>query len=80
MFREQFPLHNAIGKPWDLQLAKWSPVGHSLVVVNNFNLYYIEDVNDLNNTVQITYTGGHGFYNGIPDWVYEGNYFSSNNF
>jgi len=73
--REQFTLHNENGKPLDLQLVKWSPVGHSLVVVNHYNLYYIKNITDLTNIVQLTTTGDFELYNGIPDWVYEGTCF-----
>jgi len=73
--REQFTLQNRdSASPWDLQLAKWSPVGHSLAVVDHNNIYYIKDVNNLTSTVQLTFTGGSELYNGIPDWVYERKY------
>lgn len=62
------------GNPWDLQLVKWSPIGHSLAIVDHNNIYYIQDVNNLTSTVQLTFTGGSELYNGIPDWVYEGEY------
>jgi len=73
--REQFTLQNRDSvSPWDLQLVKWSPVGHSLAIVDHNNIYYIQDVNNLTSTVQLTFTGGSELYNGIPDWVYEGKY------
>ncbi|VVC29748.1 Hypothetical protein CINCED_3A012805 [Cinara cedri] len=65
------------GKPWDLQLAKWSPVGHNLAVVDHYNIYYLQNITDLIR-VKLTSTGGTEFYNGIPDWVYEEEIFSSN--
>ncbi|CAI6356937.1 unnamed protein product [Macrosiphum euphorbiae] len=76
---EQFTLQNRDSvSPWDLQLVKWSPVGHSLAIVDHNNIYYIQDVNNLTSTVQLTFTGGSELYNGIPDWVYEEEIFSSN--
>ncbi|KAJ8320131.1 hypothetical protein KUTeg_001718 [Tegillarca granosa] len=53
----------------------WSPTGHSLVFVQNNNLYYLEDY-DYHNTKkqakQITFDGAQGeIFNGIPDWIYE---------
>lgn len=71
-FRKQSTLKNSNGKPWNLQLAKWSPVGHSLAIVDHYNLYYIQTVTDLRSVVQLTTTGDFEIYNGIPDWVYEG--------
>ncbi|XP_022174012.1 venom dipeptidyl peptidase 4 isoform X2 [Myzus persicae] len=76
---EQFTLTDEnSGNPWDLQLVKWSPIGHSLAIVDHNNIYYIQDVNNLTSTVQLTFTGGSELYNGIPDWVYEEEIFSSN--
>jgi len=75
VYREQFTLQNQNSvKPWDLQLAKWSPVGHSLAIVDHYNIYYIQDINNLTSIVQLTFTGSSELYNGIPDWVYEGKY------
>lgn len=75
LFREQFTLEDQDSiSPWDLQLAKWSPDGHNLAIVVRNNIYYIQDINNLTRTVQLTYTGGSELYNGIPDWVYEGKY------
>jgi len=76
---EQFTLQNQnSANAWDLQLAKWSPIDHSLVIVDHNNVYYIQDINNLTSTVQLTFTGGSELYNGIPDWVYEEEIFSSN--
>lgn len=76
--REQFTLQNQdSANPWDLQLVKWSPVGHSLAIVNHNNVYYIPDITNLTSTIQLSFTGGSELYNGIPDWVYEGKYIVS---
>lgn len=80
LFRKQFTLQNGNGKSWELQLAKWSPVGHSLVVVDHNDLFYIGDIENMkkpNSVLEITQTGRRGVYNGIPDWVYEGKYIYS---
>ncbi|KAE9544117.1 hypothetical protein AGLY_001806 [Aphis glycines] len=76
---EQFTLQNQdSANPWDLQLVKWSPVGHSLAIVNHNNVYYIPDITNLTSTIQLSFTGGSELYNGIPDWVYEEEIISSN--
>lgn len=55
-------------------IAKWSPTDSSLVIVDNYNIYYIPTVAKPNNVKQITFNGSEDFYNGIPDWVYTGKY------
>jgi len=52
-----------------IQLVRWSPQGHSLAFVFSNNLYY--RAND--GTIQkLTDDGSPGIFNGIADWVYEG--------
>lgn len=56
-----------------LLLASWGPVGNALIFNYNRNLYYKPSV--LEKEVQIT---DDEYFNGIPDWVYEEEVFSSN--
>lgn len=57
-----------------LQYATWGPVGNSVVFVSRNNIFYRANVSQ-KNVVAITSDGALGHvYNGIPDWVYEGNY------
>ncbi|XP_014205083.1 venom dipeptidyl peptidase 4 isoform X2 [Copidosoma floridanum] len=61
-----------------LQLAVWAPQGNGLVYVFQSNIYYRPQA-ELPNNYQITTNGAFGkIYNGIPDWVYEEEVFSSN--
>uniref|UniRef100_A0A0B6ZW87 Uncharacterized protein n=1 Tax=Arion vulgaris TaxID=1028688 RepID=A0A0B6ZW87_9EUPU len=53
-----------------MQYVAWSPTEHSLIVVQNNNIFYKADVNA--EYVQLTTSGVPGLiYNGLPDWVYE---------
>jgi len=58
----------------DVQLAVWSPKGHSLAVVYRNDLYYVADVDKQGDkAVKLTHDGREGVvFNGIPDWLYEG--------
>lgn len=59
----------------ECQLAKWSPVGRSLVAVVQNDLYYIQDVSVRGQAKRLTTTGKPGLiFNGVPDWLYEGKY------
>lgn len=61
-----------------LQLALWAPHGHALVYVFHSNIYYRPQA-EIPNDYQITFDGAFGtVYNGVPDWVYEEEVFSSN--
>ncbi|KAK3082641.1 hypothetical protein FSP39_001205, partial [Pinctada imbricata] len=56
------------------QYVGWAPVGHSLVYVQENNIYYITSPGHGTNIkpTQITSDGEQGrILNGIPDWVYE---------
>ncbi|XP_044742595.1 venom dipeptidyl peptidase 4 isoform X2 [Chrysoperla carnea] len=67
------------GKEKEFQLALWVPKNERLVFVSNNNIFYVPDVDRLRDYIQITNTGQPGvFYNGITDWVYEEEVFSSN--
>lgn len=55
-----------------LQLATWAPHGNALIYVYQNNIYYRPQA-EVANDYQITDTGVFGsIYNGVPDWVYEG--------
>ncbi|XP_055533740.1 venom dipeptidyl peptidase 4 isoform X2 [Wyeomyia smithii] len=59
-----------------LNLVEWSPVGNSFIFVYQNNIYYKASPDAIE--VQITDDGAPGIYNGIPDWVYEEEVFSTN--
>lgn len=52
--------------------ALWSPIDSSLVIVDNYNIYYIPTVTQPNHVKQITFHGSKDLYYGYPDWVYRG--------
>ncbi|XP_039303125.1 dipeptidyl aminopeptidase-like protein 6 isoform X3 [Solenopsis invicta] len=61
-----------------LQLATWAPHGNALIYIYQNNIYYRPEA-EVVNDYQITTTGVFGtIYNGVPDWVYEEEVFSSN--
>lgn len=61
-----------------LQYARFSPVDNSLVFVYDNNIYYKKSPEA--DEIKITKDGTikDGIYNGVPDWVYEEEIFSSN--
>ncbi|XP_052873190.1 venom dipeptidyl peptidase 4 [Anopheles cruzii] len=67
---------NVGGTRRPLNLVEWGPVDHSFVFVFDNNLYYCEAPGAAE--VQITTDGSPSVYNGIPDWVYEEEVFSTN--
>lgn len=64
------------GKQDPLVYAEWSPVGNSLIFVHYNNLFY--KASPTSDEIRITSDGNPSIYNGIPDWVYEEEIFSSN--
>ncbi|XP_064552376.1 venom dipeptidyl peptidase 4 isoform X3 [Drosophila montana] len=63
-------------EPAYLSMVQWSPVGNGLIINYDRNLYYKKSA--LDTEIPIT-TNDRGIYlNGIPDWVYEEEVFSSN--
>ncbi|XP_058799148.1 venom dipeptidyl peptidase 4-like isoform X2 [Phymastichus coffea] len=61
-----------------LQLVVWAPQGNGLVYVLQSNIYYRPQA-EVAEDYQITTSGAFGtIYNGVPDWVYEEEVFSSN--
>ena len=67
------PLSLGAGTPRQrLQYATWVPGRDSIVFVFDNNIY-IRPVITSPEVVKITSTGSNNvIYNGIPDWVYEG--------
>ncbi|KAH8378694.1 hypothetical protein KR009_000791 [Drosophila setifemur] len=59
-----------------LSMVQWSPVGNALVINYDRNLYYKKSA--LEQEIVITSDDQAGILNGIPDWVYEEEVFSSN--
>lgn len=66
VFRKQNTLWNKIRES-TFYLIKWSSIGHSLLIVEQLNLYFIKDASNPENAKQLTFTGGFDIYNGIPD-------------
>lgn len=55
----------------DIQYAQWSPTGHALLWVVENNLYFKPNL--LASEIGMETNGGkNAIFNGIPDWVYEG--------
>lgn len=62
----------------DLLLVEWAPVGNALVYIFENNIYYKASA-EAETSIAITNTSRTGFVlNGMPDWVYEEEVFSSN--
>ncbi|XP_055708807.1 venom dipeptidyl peptidase 4 isoform X3 [Phlebotomus papatasi] len=59
-----------------LMYAEWNPVSNALVFVHASNIYYQPSVTG--SPVQVTFDNNPAVYNGVPDWVYEEEVFSSN--
>uniref|UniRef100_U5EWK1 Venom dipeptidyl peptidase 4 n=1 Tax=Corethrella appendiculata TaxID=1370023 RepID=U5EWK1_9DIPT len=59
-----------------LNLAIWSPTGHSIAFVFRNNVYYKES--PMAREIPITTDGSQSIYNGVPDWVNEEEVFSTN--
>lgn len=61
-----------------ISLALWSPIGNDLVYVLDNNIYYMTFNRNQNVVRRLTTSGEPGIvYNGIPDWVYEEEVYSS---
>lgn len=61
-------------------IAKWAPKAHSIAYVQNNDLYIstLTSSPESNNTIiRITNNGNETIFNGVPDWVYEEEVFSS---
>ena len=54
-------------------MAQWSPIGHSLAIVLDNDLYYLEDASAMTRSKRLTSNGATDLlFNGIADWLYEG--------
>ncbi|KAI1898280.1 hypothetical protein AGOR_G00070700 [Albula goreensis] len=63
--------------PDEVQYLAWAPTGHQLAYVWNYNVYV--KPNPAEQAIQVTTNGRHNeILNGIPDWVYEEEMFSTN--
>ncbi|MBW0489795.1 hypothetical protein O181_029510 [Austropuccinia psidii MF-1] len=60
-----------------VSLAKWSPTGHSIVYVFHNDIYLIQSPDQVYSPIRLTNTGTPTIFNGICDWVYEEEVFSS---
>lgn len=55
-----------------LQYAQFTPEGHSLIMVHNYDIYYRRGPRSTQ-VYRVTNDAVPGIvYNGIPDWLYEG--------
>lgn len=54
---------------------KWSPTGNGIAFVADYNIYYRPNAEPNTVARQITKDGSEerAIYNGVADWVYEGN-------
>jgi hypothetical protein len=58
-----------------LQLVRLAPLGNALAYVLDNDIYYRPSSYFGTEERRITFSGIPGvFYNGVPDWVYEGDY------
>ncbi|XP_031621025.1 venom dipeptidyl peptidase 4-like isoform X2 [Contarinia nasturtii] len=58
-----------------LALAEWGPIDNSILYIQENNIYYKPSV--VHPAIQITNDGSANIYNGICDWVYEEEIFST---
>lgn len=63
-------------------IAKWAPKGHSIAFVQDNDLYISTLTSDAgsptnSSIIRITSNGNETIFNGVPDWVYEEEVFSS---
>ena len=66
--------------PPTISLVSWSPVGHGLAFVNKNDLYVLPGSElgaDKPEVIRVTDDGSEVIFNGVPDWVYEEEVFSS---
>ncbi|XP_059144564.1 dipeptidyl peptidase 4-like isoform X2 [Physella acuta] len=70
LFAGRIPVSGMTTAEPRIQYASWSPTGHALVLVEDNNIYYKQNVTA--EPVRITDSGIKNLiYNGVPDWVYE---------
>ncbi|TCD69053.1 hypothetical protein EIP91_008951 [Steccherinum ochraceum] len=58
-------------------VAKWSPTGESIAFVDDNDLYVLSSPSPSALPVRITHTGNDSVFNGVTDWVYEEEVYSS---
>jgi dipeptidyl-peptidase-4 len=59
-----------------LSMALWAPKGSALVYVLDNDIYYHQLTGESVETRRLTFDGrAQAVYNGVPDWVYEGQIF-----
>ncbi|XP_050530532.1 venom dipeptidyl peptidase 4-like isoform X2 [Daktulosphaira vitifoliae] len=75
---KQVTLRNSYNQPRQLRLAKWTANNSSLIIVDDYNIFYIPTAVQPNTVHQLTFDGSKDFYNGIPDWAYEEEILESN--
>lgn len=65
--------------PPKIAYAAWSPVSHSLAYVSGNDLYIVtaQEVGAGMNAIRVTDDGSASVFNGVPDWVYEEEVFST---
>jgi dipeptidyl aminopeptidase len=74
-----FPLRQPKNIP-TISHVTWAPVGHSLAFVDHNDLYVIDGEQlrgDDPEVIRVTDDGSPVIFNGVPDWVYEEEVFSS---
>jgi hypothetical protein len=55
-----------------LLLAQWTPHGHGLIIIQDYDIYYMTDPLSIHG-YRITNSAIPGIIsNGLPDWLYEG--------
>uniref|UniRef100_A0AC34QKF8 Uncharacterized protein n=1 Tax=Panagrolaimus sp. JU765 TaxID=591449 RepID=A0AC34QKF8_9BILA len=62
-----------------IQLLEWSPAKNAIDFVYVFenNIYYQGNPNDPTSAKQVTFSGSHDVFNGVADWLYEEEIFST---
>jgi dipeptidyl aminopeptidase len=77
--RSTFPVIEPTYPP-TITHCTWSPVSHSLAYTNKNDLYVIPDSEMAQGTpkaIRVTTDGSAVIFNGVPDWAYEEEVFSS---
>ncbi|KIJ94569.1 hypothetical protein K443DRAFT_12005 [Laccaria amethystina LaAM-08-1] len=57
--------------------ATWSPTGEAIAYVKDNDLYILPSATPNSKPIRITPTGNTFLFHGVPDWVYEEEFFSS---
>ncbi|KAJ3001489.1 hypothetical protein NUW54_g6389 [Trametes sanguinea] len=57
--------------------ATWSPTGESIAYVTENDLYVVPTPSETTSPIRVTTSGNASLFNGVPDWVYEEEVFSS---